>query len=757
MPCKTKASFVTKFKHLEIQLEDIISATNNFDKAKVIGRGGFRKVYSGELTHSQSGENTLVAIKRLDHIYEQGDLRGEIILIYEYASRGSLDHYLSFANLTWTQRLRICINTAKGISFLHDPNGTQQRVLHCDIKSSNILLDKNMSAKVSDFGLSKMGPANQQYSLLITSAVGRLCAEISNSQLKVYVPFWRKSYKEKRGMIQTSSSKIAEDEVEGTSDVPGPSVPRKSTRTRKAKTLSEAMASRDVAFWKEAVQTIHDLVIHQMDVKTAFLNGDLDEEIYMKQPEGFVMPGHEKNPTVKFRPNKGTPMSQLEYSRAIGLSYSVDEYLVFENVPKDYGCDYKMVILLYRSPESRGSGGSAPGSRVQGAAAPGRVQGAEPLAGWFSLNAKGEHCEMISIEDCLIPNEDSPSQYWSYWWSRFPRGLYRTYNKGFETHVKSQLLSPSITYTVNLVFHASSYHDQAYVDHMAELYQFTSDGSIVDLEIIFENFAANIDGVEGIMFQPLEIVEDQVLKDDNVEDIQTISDSESDTYWEQKFLNDYEEILNLSKDSMMWTTKKELYSILRRGFLIDNGQQWFAVDKHGRKCLMLSAKASCVIDEKNSACESPHETRFEEVLAVTSSDEFKIKGEIRSELVSPETNYACYLVYKLPQDQSTFEAPLYVCKIYGFDHHLKWYIYLVIPPDTPVIGPKVDENIHKLLNRPKLNAVPQQRSNGWMEVQLWEFQTGTTTKTVPIHLRLKHTGEKNLMGLMVQGIELRPI
>ena len=42
-----------------------------------------------------------------------------------------------------------------------------------------------------------------------------------------------------------------------------------------------------------ALAAIHNLVIHQMDVKTAFLNGDLDEEIYMKQPEGFVMPGHE--------------------------------------------------------------------------------------------------------------------------------------------------------------------------------------------------------------------------------------------------------------------------------------------------------------------------------------------------------------------------------------------------------------------------------------------------------------------------------
>nr|GFC69416.1 hypothetical protein [Tanacetum cinerariifolium] len=108
-----------------------------------------------------------------------------------------------------------------------------------------------------------------------------------------------------RGMIQPSSSKIAEDEVEGTDE-------------EDPRSLSEAMASRDVAFWKEAVQSeinfiihndtweltdlppgcqalgsIHDLVIHQMDVKTAFLNGDLDEKIYMKQLEGFEMHGHE--------------------------------------------------------------------------------------------------------------------------------------------------------------------------------------------------------------------------------------------------------------------------------------------------------------------------------------------------------------------------------------------------------------------------------------------------------------------------------
>ncbi|KAK1430756.1 hypothetical protein QVD17_13733 [Tagetes erecta] len=191
-------SFIKEFKHLMIGLEAIISATNNFCDRNYIGKGGFGKVYGGEL--AQSDGQTMVAVKRLDRVFGQGDpefwkeimmlsvykheniisLIGfcdendEKIIVYEYASNRSLDLHLSSTNLTWIQRLKICIGVARGLEFLHNLKGTQHRIIHRDIKSSNILLDENWKAKISDFGLSKFGPANQQHTFLVSHAVGTL-------------------------------------------------------------------------------------------------------------------------------------------------------------------------------------------------------------------------------------------------------------------------------------------------------------------------------------------------------------------------------------------------------------------------------------------------------------------------------------------------------------------------------------------------------------------------------------------------------
>nr|XP_043634328.1 probable serine/threonine-protein kinase PBL28 [Erigeron canadensis] len=196
-------SLIQELDHLKIPLKDIKLATKDFSDDNFIGQGGYGRVYRGQLSLSATNSNrptTTVAIKRLDVKGGQGqqeflteltmlssykhdnlvslvgfcDEDDEKIIVYEHEVRGSLDKYLATTDITWVQRILICLGAARGLNYLHSGVGEGHRVLHRDIKSSNILLDVNWEAKISDFGLSKIGPANQQFTFLVTNACGTL-------------------------------------------------------------------------------------------------------------------------------------------------------------------------------------------------------------------------------------------------------------------------------------------------------------------------------------------------------------------------------------------------------------------------------------------------------------------------------------------------------------------------------------------------------------------------------------------------------
>ncbi|KAJ0538074.1 putative protein kinase RLK-Pelle-CrRLK1L-1 family [Helianthus annuus] len=119
------------------------------------------------------------------------DIINNMILIYEYMPNGSLEDHLhkkrantsSYSPLTWIQRLNICIDAARGLDYLHTGTGVQHRVIHRDVKSSNILLDENLASKIADFGLSRITPASQSgattnvYTGQIVSTFGYMDAE----------------------------------------------------------------------------------------------------------------------------------------------------------------------------------------------------------------------------------------------------------------------------------------------------------------------------------------------------------------------------------------------------------------------------------------------------------------------------------------------------------------------------------------------------------------------------------------------------
>ncbi|CAN6930744.1 unnamed protein product [Brassica oleracea] len=161
------------------------SATGGFSKSNVVGHGGFGLVYRGVLNNGRK-----VAIKFMDNAGKQGeeefkmevellsrlrspyllallgycsDNNSHKLLVYEFMANGGLQEHLYPINrsgsvplrLDWETRMRIALEAAKGLEYLHEQ--VSPPVIHRDFKSSNVLLDRNLHAKVSDFGLAKVG------------------------------------------------------------------------------------------------------------------------------------------------------------------------------------------------------------------------------------------------------------------------------------------------------------------------------------------------------------------------------------------------------------------------------------------------------------------------------------------------------------------------------------------------------------------------------------------------------------------------
>lgn len=161
--------------------EDVYEATDGFSEANVIGFGRNGKVYKGTLGRSK------VAVKRISVEVESGmrefvaeisslgrlqhrnlvkligwckKEKGSLILMYDYMENGSLDKKLFECDenemLSWEKRIKVLRDVATGLLYLHQ--GWDSKVLHRDIKANNVLLDKDMNARLGDFGLARMQP-----------------------------------------------------------------------------------------------------------------------------------------------------------------------------------------------------------------------------------------------------------------------------------------------------------------------------------------------------------------------------------------------------------------------------------------------------------------------------------------------------------------------------------------------------------------------------------------------------------------------
>ncbi|KAI4295530.1 hypothetical protein L6164_035569 [Bauhinia variegata] len=187
-------------------LKELELATHEFTDQNVIGEGGYGIVYRGVLP-----DGSVVAVKNLLNNKGQAEKEFKVeveaigkvrhknlvglvgycaegaqrMLVYEYVDNGNLEQWLHgdvgpVSPLTWEIRMRIAIGTAKGLAYLHE--GLEPKVVHRDVKSSNILLDRKWNAKVSDFGLAKLlGPEKSYVTTRVMGTFGYVSPEYAST------------------------------------------------------------------------------------------------------------------------------------------------------------------------------------------------------------------------------------------------------------------------------------------------------------------------------------------------------------------------------------------------------------------------------------------------------------------------------------------------------------------------------------------------------------------------------------------------
>ncbi|XP_043705477.1 cysteine-rich receptor-like protein kinase 15 [Telopea speciosissima] len=175
---------ISMVESFQFDFDTIKAATANFSDLNMLGKGGFGPVYKGMLLNGQE-----VAVKRLSRNSRQGELefKNEVVLvaklqhrnlvrllgyslqgeekllIYEFLPNTSLDYFIfdpiKCTQLNWEKRLKIIIGIARGLLYLHEDS--QLRIIHRDLKASNVLLDEDLNPKISDFGMARLFEIDQ--------------------------------------------------------------------------------------------------------------------------------------------------------------------------------------------------------------------------------------------------------------------------------------------------------------------------------------------------------------------------------------------------------------------------------------------------------------------------------------------------------------------------------------------------------------------------------------------------------------------
>ncbi|KAJ0751715.1 putative protein kinase RLK-Pelle-CrRLK1L-1 family [Helianthus annuus] len=726
---------------LRMSLEAVRFATHHF--SDIIDKGVYDKVYRGELSDSKGHKSIIV--KRLDHTmgsYEDDFYKeiailysfshknvipiigfceeaSERIVVFEHMVNGSLKNHVKNASLTWKQRLQISIDAARGLAYIHSGSDSQYS-MHGDIKSSSILLNNDWEAVISDFIISKGVSTLGYYDPLYTST------GILTQKSDVY-SFGVVLFEILCGRLAIETIKVDQQQPVHGDHEDGQVVflSQLAVQCFKNKRLEEI---------------IFDNIKEQIDAKSLVVFSNIAYQCLQELP--------------KDRPRMVDVVKELEKAYECQ-----DEWEWEQKLPKDY----RKIIGMSKFPLAN----TSRKKDLYSLLSLGILLHNDKL--WFSISMDGVKIEMVSAKMFSFKSV----KWRSIKKSRFSKAakISDNLNLNIQIQIKPQLLSPGIMYGAYLVFKFCNRRKVStrplYVNLkykmagetlnayfakwrpggdwlMVELFRFWNTNETVDCDILLQSFSQYYCGnwgifVEGLEFNAIasleEHKENNKLSDEN--NVQRLMKPELD----------YQEIFKRSEYNIQNTPKEELCHLLFNGFLIDKGEKIFFLSKaNQKKCHMLRAK-SVICDASNVKFyrikpEAQSRCIFEDAAEILYYHEFRIKCDVDTRMLSSDTSYACFLVFKLSGKYRGLKFPVKARDLLPY-----------IKQRTNIISFTAPSTV----NLNNIKWIPEQREDGWMEVRVWEnISDRHNEESVPMDLKLI-SFEGNMSGLIISGIEFRPM
>ncbi|KAJ9556384.1 hypothetical protein OSB04_010998 [Centaurea solstitialis] len=750
---------------LRTSLDKIRSATKDF--SDILEYRVSMKVYRGKFPHSKGDIDVIV--KQLDPIvgsygnklYEDivilhrcshknvipllgfCEEEGERIVVFEHNMvNGSLKDHVKNANLTWKQRLQICVDAARGLEYIHGGAVTRHSI-HGGIKSSSILLNHDWKAVISDFiipkGVGTFGYYDPQHAN----------TGIPTHKSDVY-SFGVVLFEVLSGRYAIDTFKM--DQKHPLHDVPNVEA---ENHRRGANKVGQMIFLAQLATQCFKDKRLEEIILH-----------DLKGQIDARSLDIFSMIACRcLQERLEDRPTMGDVVIELE--KALECQ---DEWEWEQKLPRDY----EKMIKMSNSPMSN----TSTKKDLHALLSSGILLHNEKQ--WISISTDGVINNMVSATKFSYKKEKwRPIRK-----SRFSKvaKISNVSDLNIQIQIETPFLTPSIMYGVYLVFKfcgrrkvskrplyvnlkykkagetLNAYFAEWRSDSnwlAIELFRFWNNNETTDFDVLLESFSSYYCGnlgifIEGIEFQAIhnaidkqvDCIEDK--KENDEKNLRTLLRPELDMGRVEQVVIDCQEIINRSESNTRNASKEDLYFLLFKGILIDNGKKLFLLSKeNGKKCHMLPAK-EVIYNPSNVKLyniKPQDQSRFGESVEILSRHELGIKCNIEKQMLSLDTTYACFLVFKLSEKCRGLKCPVKARDLLPHKTERTKIISFTSP---------------STVNLDKVKWIPKLREDGWMEVIVWETMFDAhNSEFIPMDLKLI-SFEGTMFGLIVCGIEFRP-